>query len=131
MVDYVFSEYGPVPPTAVTNQTYVAHSDLGVYSRFDQVDVGMRRRPRHGFALMTSSPQCVIQCQSHKTASSPRFRNEPRFISFKKDHNGVGIRISGGNKTGIFVAAVAPRSPADQQGLHEGDLILKVSRGQT
>ena len=55
-------------------------------------------------------------------------RSEPRFISFKKDHNGVGIRISGGNKTGIFVAAVAPRSPADQQGLHEGDLILKVTR---
>ena len=56
------------------------------------------------------------------------FRPETRFISFKKDHNGVGIRISGGNKAGIFVAAVAPRSPADQQGLHEGDLILKVRR---
>ena len=65
-IDNVFLEYGPVPPTAVTNQTYVAHSDLGVYSRFDQVDVGMRRRPRHGFALMTSSPQCVIQCHSLK-----------------------------------------------------------------
>ena len=58
-------------------------------------------------------------------------RPETRFISFKKDHNGVGIRISGGNKTGIFVAAVAPRSPADQQGLHEGDLILKVNTNNT
>ena len=38
----------------------------------------------------------------------------------------MGIRVSGGNKTGIFVAAVAPGSPADQQGLHEGDMILKV-----
>ena len=38
----------------------------------------------------------------------------------------MGIRVSGGNKTGIFVAAVAKGSPADQQGLHEGDMILKV-----
>ena len=29
--------------------------------------------------------------------------------------------------TGIFVAAVAPGTPADQQGLLEGDQILTVS----
>ncbi len=51
---------------------------------------------------------------------------EPRFISFRKDR-GVGIRVSGGNYTGIFVAAVAPGTPADQQGLLEGDQILSVS----
>lgn len=53
------------------------------------------------------------------------FRGEPRFISFKKE-GGVGIRVTGGNQTGIFVAAVAPGSPAYQQGLQEGDVILKV-----
>ncbi len=63
-------------------------------------------------------------------------RSEPRFISFKKDTNGnVGICISGGNKTGIFIQKVAPGTPAEQQGLHEGDLILKVNdidmRGKT
>ena len=46
-------------------------------------------------------------------------------ISFKKV-GGVGIRVSGGNRTGIFVAAVAPGMPAAMQGLREGDLILKV-----
>ena len=51
---------------------------------------------------------------------------EPRCISFKKV-GGVGIRVSGGNRTGIFVAAVAPGMPAAMQGLREGDLILKVS----
>ena len=45
------------------------------------------------------------------------------------------MRISGGNKSGIYVAGVAPGSPADLQGLQEGDLLLKVNdmdmRGKT
>ena len=55
------------------------------------------------------------------------FRPEARFISFKKGDQGLGIRVSGGNKTGIFVAAVAPGTAAHQNGLLEGDVILKVS----
>jgi len=53
-------------------------------------------------------------------------RSEPRYISFRKE-GGVGIRISGGNRTGIFVAKVAPQTPAELRGLREGDMILKVS----
>lgn len=53
-------------------------------------------------------------------------RSEPRYVSFRKE-GGVGIRISGGNRTGIFVAKVAPQTPAEQRGLREGDMILKVS----
>lgn len=52
-------------------------------------------------------------------------RPEPRVVSFKKE-GGVGIRISGGNRTGIFVARVAPNTPAERQGLSEGDMIIKV-----
>ena len=39
----------------------------------------------------------------------------------------MGIRVSGGNMVGIFVAKVAVGTPAEQQGLHEGDMILKVN----
>jgi len=46
-------------------------------------------------------------------------------VSFRKE-GGVGIRISGGNRTGIFVAKVAPQTPAELRGLREGDMILKV-----
>jgi len=53
-------------------------------------------------------------------------RSEPRYVSFRKE-GGVGIRISGGNRTGIFVAKVAPQTPAELRGLREGDMILKVS----
>lgn len=56
-------------------------------------------------------------------------------MSFKKSEQGLGMRISGGNKSGIYVAGVAQGSPADLQGLQEGDLILKVNdvdmRGKT
>jgi len=53
-------------------------------------------------------------------------RSEPRYVSFRKE-GGVGIRISGGNCTGVFVAKVAPQTPAELRGLREGDIILKVS----
>jgi tight junction protein 1 len=52
-------------------------------------------------------------------------RPDPRFISFQKDGS-VGIRLTGGNDSGIFVTAVQPGSPAAQQGLQPGDKIIKV-----
>ncbi|CAG0898657.1 unnamed protein product, partial [Cyprideis torosa] len=51
---------------------------------------------------------------------------DPRFISFRKERS-VGIRLTGGNAVGIFVAAVQPNSPASCQGLQPGDKILKVN----
>lgn len=51
---------------------------------------------------------------------------EPRYISFQKEGS-VGIRLYGGNETGIFVTAAQPGSPASLQGLQLGDKILKVN----
>lgn len=39
----------------------------------------------------------------------------------------MGIRLTGGNESGIFVTAVQPGSPASLQGLQPGDKILKVN----
>ncbi|XP_039958862.1 uncharacterized protein LOC120773793 isoform X5 [Bactrocera tryoni] len=55
-----------------------------------------------------------------------RQSSEPRFISFQKEGS-VGIRLTGGNESGIFVTAVQPGSPASLQGLAPGDKILKVN----
>ncbi|XP_064644896.1 tight junction protein ZO-1-like isoform X2 [Lineus longissimus] len=53
---------------------------------------------------------------------------EPRKISFRKEiGKGVGIRLAGGNAVGIYVAAVQPGTPAFEQGLQEGDLLLQVN----
>lgn len=38
----------------------------------------------------------------------------------------VGLRLAGGNDVGIFVSSVQEGSPADGQGLREGDQILQV-----
>lgn len=53
------------------------------------------------------------------------YRPDPRFITFQKEGS-VGVRLSGGNETGVFVTAVQSGSPASLQGLQPGDKILKV-----
>ncbi|XP_076392040.1 zonula occludens-like protein polychaetoid isoform X2 [Megachile rotundata] len=51
---------------------------------------------------------------------------DPRFITFQKEGS-VGVRLSGGNETGVFVTAVQAGSPASLQGLQPGDKILKIN----
>ena len=45
----------------------------------------------------------------------------------KQPELGLGLRLAGGNATGIFIASVQPGSGADDVGLTEGDEILVVS----
>ena len=42
----------------------------------------------------------------------------------------IGLRLAGGNDVGIFVSGVQEGSPADGQGIQEGDQILQVTRGR-
>lgn len=59
-------------------------------------------------------------------------RPDPRAVTFKKDPElGLGLRLAGGNATGIFIASVQPGSGADVQGLTEGDHILRVRNALT
>ncbi|KAG7197426.1 hypothetical protein KM043_013285 [Ampulex compressa] len=51
---------------------------------------------------------------------------DPRFITFQKEGS-VGVRLTGGNETGLFVTAVQSGSPASLQGLQSGDKILKIN----
>ncbi|CAH2054281.1 unnamed protein product, partial [Iphiclides podalirius] len=53
-------------------------------------------------------------------------RSEPRLISFQKEGS-VGLRLCGGNRSGVFVSGVQPTSPAALQGLQPADKILKVN----
>ncbi|XP_020826967.1 tight junction protein ZO-3 isoform X2 [Phascolarctos cinereus] len=39
----------------------------------------------------------------------------------------IGVRLAGGNDVGIFIASVQEGSPADAQGIREGDQILQVN----
>ncbi|KAL3885385.1 hypothetical protein ACJMK2_025454 [Sinanodonta woodiana] len=55
-------------------------------------------------------------------------RSDPRSVTFKKEPDvGLGLRLAGGNATGIFIANVQPGSAAEDEGLTEGDQILKAN----
>ncbi|KAJ3599226.1 hypothetical protein NHX12_033189, partial [Muraenolepis orangiensis] len=48
-------------------------------------------------------------------------------VSFTKDGS-IGLRLVGGNDVGIFVGGVQPNSPAQEQGMREGDQIMQVNK---
>nr|XP_004653203.2 tight junction protein ZO-2 isoform X2 [Jaculus jaculus] len=49
-----------------------------------------------------------------------------KMVRFKKGDS-VGLRLAGGNDVGIFVAGIQEGTSAEQEGLLEGDQILKVN----
>ncbi|XP_067886662.1 tight junction protein ZO-2-like isoform X2 [Heterodontus francisci] len=49
-----------------------------------------------------------------------------KMVQFKKGES-VGLRLAGGNDVGIFVAGVQDGSPAENEGLEEGDQLLKIN----
>lgn len=49
-----------------------------------------------------------------------------RNVIFARE-NGIGIRLAGGNKVGIFICDVQYNSPAERAGLKIGDKIIKVN----
>ncbi|NWU93192.1 ZO3 protein, partial [Upupa epops] len=51
---------------------------------------------------------------------------DSRIVRFVKAKS-VGLRLAGGNDVGIFVSSVQEGSPADSQGVREGDQILQVN----
>ncbi|XP_054476545.1 tight junction protein ZO-1 isoform X10 [Anoplopoma fimbria] len=53
-------------------------------------------------------------------------RPSMKLVKFKKGES-VGLRLAGGNDVGIFVAGVLEDSPAANEGLEEGDQILRVN----
>lgn len=54
------------------------------------------------------------------------YSSDQNHVSFVKEGN-VGLRLVGGNDVGIFVGGVQPNSPAQRQGMQEGDQILEVN----
>ncbi|XP_016298176.1 tight junction protein ZO-3-like isoform X1 [Sinocyclocheilus anshuiensis] len=54
------------------------------------------------------------------------YSSDQNHVSFVKEGS-VGLRLVGGNDVGIFVGGVQPNSPAQMQGMQEGDQILEVN----
>uniref|UniRef100_A0AAZ3QZD9 Tight junction protein 3 n=1 Tax=Oncorhynchus tshawytscha TaxID=74940 RepID=A0AAZ3QZD9_ONCTS len=61
-----------------------------------------------------------------ETTIDNQVKNNLNTVSFVKEGS-VGLRLVGGNDVGIFVDGVQPNSPAQEQGLKEGDQIMQVN----
>ncbi|MEQ2200677.1 hypothetical protein XENOCAPTIV_001561 [Xenoophorus captivus] len=59
-------------------------------------------------------------------SSNPGYSSDVNNVRFVKEGS-LGLRLVGGNDVGIFVGGVQPNSPAYDQGMKEGDQILKVT----
>uniref|UniRef100_A0A8C7F261 Tight junction protein 3 n=1 Tax=Oncorhynchus kisutch TaxID=8019 RepID=A0A8C7F261_ONCKI len=57
---------------------------------------------------------------------TPSLGSDLNTVSFVKEGS-VGLRLVGGNDVGIFVDGVQPNSPAQEQGMKEGDQIMQVN----
>ncbi|NXT57297.1 ZO3 protein, partial [Pluvianellus socialis] len=61
-----------------------------------------------------------------RAAHKDGYSADSRVVHFVKAKS-IGLRLAGGNDVGIFVSSVQEGSPADSQGVREGDQILQVN----
>ncbi|XP_056191180.1 tight junction protein ZO-3 isoform X4 [Falco biarmicus] len=61
-----------------------------------------------------------------RAARKDGYSADSRVVHFVKAKS-IGLRLAGGNDVGIFVSSVQEGSPADSQGIQEGDQILQVN----
>ncbi|XP_052785873.1 tight junction protein ZO-1-like isoform X7 [Mya arenaria] len=109
----------PRSPSPMKDGYYSDREDLrrkqsyGNYATVnDEVDVGLGRRHH----------------EERYVGKRKDIRPEPRLATFRKDKEvGLGLRLAGGNSTGIFVASVQPGSGAEREGLTDGDHIMKAN----
>ncbi|XP_029819754.1 tight junction protein ZO-3 [Manacus vitellinus] len=97
-----------------------------------------RRSTREPVAEVTMAdargldPLEAVEGDDHSPHTAPRaalrdgYSADSRVVRFVKAKS-AGLRLAGGNDVGIFVSSVQEGSPADSQGVREGDQILQVN----
>ncbi|CAH0596423.1 unnamed protein product [Chrysodeixis includens] len=88
----------------------------------EQLDQPPRPPPPRNEDYYSSRRQLYEEEAMNNQRNKPS--SEPRLISFQKEGS-VGLRLCGGNRSGVFVSGVQPTSPAALQGLQPADKILK------
>ncbi|XP_067941687.1 tight junction protein ZO-3-like isoform X2 [Watersipora subatra] len=108
---------------------YRTPEQTGHYKRPDQAVIQLPIVNGYAPEMPAQSPAPVYY------DSSRLFGGETRYISYNKEGGEAGLRIAGGNHTGIYIASVQDGSPAQREGLREGDEIIEIdnvpTRGMT
>lgn len=68
----------------------------------------------------------IYRVSSSQSVEDRGYSPDSRVVRFPKGTT-IGLRLAGGNDVGIFVSGVQEGSPADGQGIQEGDQILQVT----
>ncbi|KAL1783649.1 tight junction protein ZO-3 [Sigmodon hispidus] len=92
-----------------------------------------RRRERSVGSRAISEPESpresrydIYRVPSRQSLEDRGYSPDTRVVRFPKGAS-IGLRLAGGNDVGIFVSGVQAGSPADGQGIQEGDEILQVN----
>nr|XP_044990764.1 tight junction protein ZO-3 isoform X2 [Jaculus jaculus] len=92
-----------------------------------------RRRERSVDSRNISEPESpkessydIYKVPSRQSLEDRGYSPDTRVVRFPKGTS-IGLRLAGGNDVGIFVSGVQAGSPADGQGIQEGDEILQAN----
>ncbi|KAF6307288.1 tight junction protein 3 [Rhinolophus ferrumequinum] len=69
----------------------------------------------------------IYRVPSSQSMEDRGYSPDSRVVRFFKSTTSIGLRLAGGNDVGIFVSGVQAGSPAENQGIQEGDQILQVN----
>ncbi|KAM8803802.1 tight junction protein 2 isoform 4-T4 [Rhynchonycteris naso] len=85
------------------------------------------KEPRHQEEAPASQSKAVQRTFLRPSAEDEAiYGPNTKMVRFRKGDS-VGLRLAGGNDVGIFVAGIQEGTSAEQEGLQEGDQILKVN----
>nr|XP_039322124.1 tight junction protein ZO-3 isoform X1 [Saimiri boliviensis boliviensis] len=116
----------PPPPRHAQQSPEASHTDSPVESPRLQRESSVDSRTISEPELPRESSYDIYRVPSSQSMEDRGYSPDTRVVRFVKGKS-IGLRLAGGNDVGIFVSGVQAGSPADGQGIQEGDQILQVN----
>ncbi|XP_041355918.1 tight junction protein ZO-1-like isoform X2 [Gigantopelta aegis] len=120
-----FNDNPEMAPSPSRNEEFYSPKKDGYYGDRETVQQGQETRLDYDDTRVADE---VFVHEERYVGKRLDMRTDPRRVSFVKDKTmGLGLRLAGGNATGIFIASVQPGTAAEAEGLIEGDQIVMAN----
>ncbi|XP_063476780.1 tight junction protein ZO-3 isoform X5 [Symphalangus syndactylus] len=116
----------PPPPQHAQQSPEASQTDSPVESSRLRREGSVDSRTISEPELPRESSYDIYRVSSSQSMEDRGYSPDTRVVRFLKGKS-IGLRLAGGNDVGIFVSGVQAGSPADGQGIQEGDQILQVN----
>ncbi|XP_044768109.1 tight junction protein ZO-3 [Neomonachus schauinslandi] len=127
------SELSQAPPSHVPPPPQHVQHSLDASQTNSSEESPLLRRENSVDSRTVSEPDSprqssydIYRVSSSQSVEDRGYSPDSRVVRFPKGTT-IGLRLAGGNDVGIFVSGVQEGSPADGQGIQEGDQILQVN----